>query len=291
MKRLGLIFGLFAGSAAAEAPRIVADIAPVQSLVAMVTEGVTTPDLLLEATQDAHHAALTPAQAQSLQDADLIVWIGPGLTPWLSEGLETVASGAAVLRLGGRDEDVVLEMRGHHGGHDHSHHEADPHGWLDPSNAASWLGVIAEQVSALDPDNAEVYEANRAQAQEKLTAVDAELRSMIKPSDQKIMMGHDSLQYFENAYNISFAGALSDSEDIDPTANEIRELRQTATGGDVACLLIDQETSASMVETVTEGTDLKRVDVDPIGRTLPPGPDLYVDLLMAIGTSVVECLE
>ncbi|MFQ6552157.1 zinc ABC transporter substrate-binding protein [Aestuariibius insulae] len=291
MNRLGLILCAFAGNAAADTPRIVTDIAPVQSLVAMVTNGVTTPELLLEGSQDVHHAALTPAQANALQDADLVFWIGPDLTPWLSDALTNVASNATVRSLGGREGDLVLESRTHHGDHDHSHEGVDPHGWLDPANAISWLNTITEELSSLDPENAEIYQTNLERAKSRITEVDAEVQVMIGASDLKIMVGHDNLQYFENAYGLSFAGGLSDSEDIAPTSDEIRELREAAARDDVACLLVDQETSMAMVETVTEGTDLKIVTVDPIGRTLTPGLDLYADLLVSVGESVAACME
>ena len=48
-------------------------------------------------------------------------------------------------------------------GHDkHDHGDHDPHAWLSPKNAMTWLNVIAGQLSAVDPDNAGAYFANAA---------------------------------------------------------------------------------------------------------------------------------
>ena len=48
-------------------------------------------------------------------------------------------------------------------GHDeHDHGAYDPHTWLSPKNAMTWLNAIAGQLSAVDPDNAGAYYANAA---------------------------------------------------------------------------------------------------------------------------------
>jgi zinc transport system substrate-binding protein len=56
-----------------------------------------------------------------------------------------------------------------HAGHDHGEH--DPHAWLSPTNAATWLNLIAAELSAADPDNAGAYFANAAAAREEMEAL------------------------------------------------------------------------------------------------------------------------
>ena len=191
-------------AAVAEVPRVVTDIAPVHSLVAQVMAGVGVPDLLIDQATSPHHFALRPSQARALQEADLVVWIGAGLSPALSGVIADLAGAGkemALLSVPQTDllpirEDARFEAHRHNdhddhghddqghddhddhghddhghddhqdGGHeDHAHDGAiDPHAWLDPDNAVLWLTAIAEELAAADPDHARTYRRNATNA-------------------------------------------------------------------------------------------------------------------------------
>ena len=95
-----------ATGAAADVPRVLADIAPVQSLVARVMQGVGTPDLLIPPGVSAHDMALRPSQARALSRADLVVWVGPEMSPWLGRALEAIEGRDMVLN--DRDLDALM---------------------------------------------------------------------------------------------------------------------------------------------------------------------------------------
>ena len=121
------------GSAYADTPKVAVDIAPVHSLVARVMAGVGTPDLIIQPGASPHEYSLRPSEAAALQDADFVFWIGPDLTPWLSDTIETLASDADVTELLEADGTVELEFRegalfeahdhDDHGDEDHSDHD------------------------------------------------------------------------------------------------------------------------------------------------------------------------
>jgi zinc transport system substrate-binding protein len=93
------IASAFALPASAEVPQVATDIPPVHSLVSMVMEGLGTPDALIRPGESAHHLALRPSQARSLSEADLVVWVGPSLTPALEDQIEALAPEAVSLEL------------------------------------------------------------------------------------------------------------------------------------------------------------------------------------------------
>ncbi|KZY38903.1 zinc transporter [Roseovarius sp. HI0049] len=123
---------LLAGAALAEAPDVAADIAPVHSLVARVMADVGQPDLIMPPGASPHEYNLRPSEAQALQDAELVFWIGPELTPWLADSIETLAGGAEVVTLSGLEETTTLPTREsalfeahEHGDHGHAHDDND----------------------------------------------------------------------------------------------------------------------------------------------------------------------
>ena len=81
----------------AEVPAVVTDIPPVHALVSQVMGDLGAPVLLLEKGADEHDFQLRPSQMQSIAYADVVIWVGRELTPWLDRALE--GSAAASLPL------------------------------------------------------------------------------------------------------------------------------------------------------------------------------------------------
>lgn len=125
---------LLGSTAIAEVPSVAVDIAPLHSLVAQVMEGIGEPNLIVQPGASPHEYNLRPSEAQALQDADLVFWIGEDLTPWLEDALSTLAEDATVTSVLQADGTELLEFResalfeAHdHGGHEDEHDDHDEH--------------------------------------------------------------------------------------------------------------------------------------------------------------------
>ncbi len=125
---LSIAATLLAGTGMADVPRVVADIAPVHSLVARVMQGTGSPDLMLPPGASPHEYSLRPSEAAALQDADIVIWMGPQLAPWMQDAIRTLASDADHLTLLEATETKLLDIRegalfeSHsHGPDDHGH--------------------------------------------------------------------------------------------------------------------------------------------------------------------------
>lgn len=108
---LSLAAAFSAGPAMSEVPNVAVDIAPVHSLVARVMEGIGTPDLILPPGASPHEYSLRPSEASALQDADVVVWMGRELAPWLDDAVHNLSGDASVLALLEAQETKLLEFR------------------------------------------------------------------------------------------------------------------------------------------------------------------------------------
>jgi zinc transport system substrate-binding protein len=107
--------------ALAEVPRVLVDTPALHSIAASVMAGAGTPDLLLPPGASPHDFALRPSDAAALAEADLIFWVGAGLTPWLADPLEALGEGATRISLLDSPGWPALALRGWDDGHDHGH--------------------------------------------------------------------------------------------------------------------------------------------------------------------------
>ena len=379
---------LLGAPALADVPRVAVDIAPVHALVAKVMAGVGAPDLVVPPGASPHGYALRPSEAAVLQGADLVIWVGPGLTPWLADPLDTLAPDAARLGLleadgvrlldfrqgvrfaahdhgshdadgekdahddhgheehshddhghdehahddhghddHGHDEhaheehghddhgheehahdDHEHEEHGHddhgheehanddhghgdHGHDDHDHSGTDPHAWLDPVNAGVWLGVIADELSRLDPENAARYAANASQAQAGLTALEAEIAARMGQLDGQFIVFHDAYHYFEARFGVEAAGAISLSDAAPPGPARVAEIRDLVADQAITCVFAEPQFNRGLVDAVFDGTGVNIGVIDPLGATLTPGTDLYAALMQGMAASFESCLS
>ena len=137
---LALPMILSSGALKADVPNVVADIAPVHSLVSMVMKGVGEPKLLIPQNASPHHYAMRPSEARALQEANLVVYLGHDMTPWLEPLFETVAASAepldlsevdGVLQLSYREGPVFDDHEGHDDHDDHEGHDDEEEGHDD----------------------------------------------------------------------------------------------------------------------------------------------------------------
>lgn len=306
-----LFSGLLAGTAAtaADAPKVVVSIKPIHSLVAAVMQGVGTPDLIVDGAASPHTYALKPSNARSLEQAQLVFWVGPGMEAFLQKPLTSLGSNASVVELdkapgitklkfreGGAfephddgDEPAAAEDHDHD---DHDHGEFDTHLWLDPHNAKAMVAEITTSLVAADPANALTYEANQKALNDKLDALDAEIALTVAPvKDKPFIVFHDAYQYFEHRYGVRVSGSITVSPESIPGAQRVSEIHSKVVDLGATCVFAEPQFEPKLVNVVLEGTSAKSGVLDPEAATLPQGPELYFDLMRGIASSLKTCLS
>ena len=300
------------------APSVATDITPVHSLVSQVMAGVGTPDLLIQSGASPHNYSLSPSEAEALQEADLVFWIGEGLTPWLERSLDNLSPTSTKIELlaaqgtttyafregatfGAHEddshkdeahEDEAHEDEAHEDEHHHDHSGVDPHAWLDPANGKVWLDIIALALAEKDPDNATQYLENAAIGKANIDTAAISIENTIAQlQDKQFIVFHDAYQYFEKRFGIMAAGSISISDASKPSPGRIAEIRQLVEDLSVSCVFTEPQYNPGIVNAVfgDTGVDTSGV-IDPLGSGLVTGTNLYSNLLIEIANGLQSCL-
>lgn len=299
------LVALLAAPPATAAPRVAADIPPVHSLVGRVMQGVGAPALVMRPGASPHGYAMRPSEAAALAEAEAVFAIGGGLAPWLDRAARTLAPEAVLIELietpgltvFGFRESALFEGHDHAAGEHEAHGSAapadaaDPHVWLDPVNAALMVEAIAATLAGIDPAGAALYRANAREAVAELEALTIEIDAALRPvRGRPFLVFHDAFHYFEARFDIEAAGALSLSDAAAPGPARLEAARDAVRALGVACVLAEPQFPSATIAAVTEGTDAKRGELDPLGAGLTPGPDLYPRLMRAMAAGLAACL-
>lgn len=189
-------------------------------------------------------------------------------------------------------EEAKAEAHDHdhdHAGHDHGEH--DPHAWLSPANASTWLDVIAGQLSAADPENAGTYFANAAAGKAELEELMAEVNGILEPArGGSFVAFHDAYQYFEVDFDFPASGAISLGDATDPSPARIAEIQERVREEGISCVLAEPQYNPGIVSAVLDGTEANTAVIDPLGFELDLGPDLYPQLIRNMATALAGCM-
>lgn len=272
-------------SAATGAPTVVTSIMPVHSLVAGVMAGIGQPRVIVTNAGSPHTYALKPSDARLLGRAAIVFWIGPTVEAFLEKPIRVLTKGARVVTLLEAPGLTLLPLRSSDRG------AIDPHIWLDPVNAGVLAGVIARALGDVDAGNRMRYAANARNLVRRLKALEAELRDRLRPvRDRPMVVFHDAYQYFEKRFGLRAVTAITPSPQHRPGAGRLGEVRQAIETSGTRCVFTEPQFGASVLRPLTEGTGAKSATLDPLGRGLEAGPDLYFELLRRNASSIIDCM-
>jgi len=313
----------FSGLAKADV-NVVASIRPIHSLVSAVMGETGKPSLIVDGAQSPHAYSLKPSKAELLQNADLIFWIGPNLENFLIKPIVTIAGdskdielieiqGLAKLNFSDNSLDTheahdEAEHQDHEhkehddhddhkdheeAGHDgHDHEGLDPHIWLDPNNAKLIVEEIVKTLSSTDVKNAAIYQQNGKALIEKIEEQKIKLETLLQPVHEKeFLTFHAAFQYFEHAFDLHSIGSIALNPEVPVGAARLSELKKQIGETNAKCIFSEPQFDKKLIKVLADGTRLGQGVLDPIGINFEAGPDLYINMMDALGKNISNCLS
>ena len=289
--------------------KVVVSIKPFHSLVSTVMKGVSEPALLLNGNNSPHTYSLRPSAAVKLQNAHLVFWGGENLEGLLAKPIHSLAAGARVVSFEDTPGLILRPFRSvkewqefdpeSENDQDHLKKQEihrlprnDPHIWLDPYNAQKITQNLVQILSEFDPENAQTYHSNGKKIILRLSDLNIQLETkMSSVSSKSYIVFHDAYQYFEKRYQLNPIASVTVSSGTSTSVGRLIDIRKKIKNKNVLCIFTDPQFSPKLVQTLISGTAVKKGILDPIGTSIPPGPEMYFTLLNNISHSISTCFK
>ncbi len=117
----------------------------------------------------------------------------------------------------------------------------DPHTWLDPLEAGREAQLIAEELSELDPLNAEYYKQNAEEFNLEATSIVKKYQPIFSELKQKTFVTqHTAFSYLAQRFGLTQLGIAGVSSDVEPTTRQLAEIQKFVAQYKVKTIFLNQ---------------------------------------------------
>lgn len=269
---------------------ILSTIKPLYNLVAAITKDVdnVTNSLLLQGNFSPHHYNLKFSDIKSLDNANLIIWVGKQLEFFLVKPLSQDEFNNKLLTIQDLPSLTKLNFR--------NSKYLDEHLWLYPDNAKIIVAAIEKKLSLLDPLNATKYSQNKKDFLIKLSEIDKKIKTKLNSfSSKKYLVFHDAYQYFEKAYNLQQPIVMNNNPSNSLSFKRILFIHDLIINEDIHCLFKEPQFNSKALNSLLTSKDLNgKLEIgilDPLGSDQDLGANGYISLLNNLAKEFYSCFN
>ena len=243
-------------------PLIATTVAPITSIAASIAGDRARIEGIVPEGTNSHTFEPSPQIAKLLSDADLILVNGlkledPTMKMAESNKKETtqiVEIGTLVLPESDYLYDFSFPVE---------EGKPNPHLWTDPGYAIKYAGVIRDQLSELDPENADYYAENFTGFEKQATELSNALTTdqvSVPAGNLKLLTYHDAYAYFAKSYGWTVIGAIQPNDFADPSASEVARLIDQVKAENVTTIFGSEVFPSAVLEEVGRATGARYED-------------------------------
>jgi ABC-type Zn uptake system ZnuABC Zn-binding protein ZnuA len=271
----------------------------VESFLADMTQQVAGNRLQVETLiplgVDPHSFEVTPKDVAAISQTNVLIVNGFGLESWLQETIQNSGSKSVVVEaakgLKPRNP-TSLEIL------DQDHTEGDPHFWLDPLMAVSYVENIRDGLIQADPSGKDEFNANAATYIRQLQDLDGWIKTQVSqiPADHRLLVtNHESFGYYADRYGFTVVGAIvpSVTSDATPTAQELSHLIDQIKATGAPAIFLETGTNPQLANQIASETGVKVIQdlyTHSISTKNGQAPT-YIDMIKWNTNQIVDALK
>lgn len=208
-------------------PKVVTTLYPLEYFTGRIGGNSVEVENLMSPGVEAHDFEPTPGDIRKLDTADIIIYNGAGLEPWMDRALSSIGGGDRIIVEASQG---LADIAG--GPHDEDEHEEErdedllnPHVWLDPLNAVEMVKLVRDGLSQVNPEEADAYSSNAE-------AVIAELQQLHQRWQEglascrfhQFITNHEAFNYLARRYGLEQVAISGVSPEAEPSPGELARL-------------------------------------------------------------------
>ena len=224
---------------------------------------------VVSGSEDPHTYSLTSGEIEMIGDSDLFIRFGlPGLEPWVQNVLDAFPS-LNVLTLASPEIMVEDSVTG----------DPNPHVWMSPILAKSFVQNITNSVVILDFAHKTQYESNRdtylAELDDLISRVEGEYADQLR--GLKVVVHHPAFFYLLELLEVERAGVIEEHEGSEPSAQHIQEIVDLMKAENISTIVTQPQIEEDLIIQIARDTNAKLAKLTPLLNI--NNVDNYIDMI------------
>jgi zinc transport system substrate-binding protein len=289
-------------------PLIITTIRPLAIIAQSAVGDQARVEYLQSAVQSAHEVSLPVSALKKIDQADLIIWIGEMFESRVAKPMALVPQDKRItvmqLPLIAPQNTGIEQEVGSHSGHMHTHDEsahsglsahsessahsglsahsalsADPHVWLNPTNANRIAAEIQQRL------NLRVKDIISAEQIATLATELAPLR------DRQFLVHHDALDHFTSTFKLQSGLSIRDASGASQGVRSQYRLRQQAIASAASCIFIEPQYADRDARVIAQELSLQVALIDLQGLEQALVGDAYASFIQTLALQFKGCFN
>ncbi|MGI0119798.1 zinc ABC transporter substrate-binding protein [Zooshikella sp. RANM57] len=277
-------------------PKVVASIKPIQLIATAITDGISSPEVLLPPGSSPHHFALKPSHIRQVTDADLLIWVSPTLESFLPKLLKQKSPHSTLKLISLPNITLLHDSHNHEHGEDHANEhdehlmDIDPHIWLGPDNVLVIAQHIMLKLSDMDKERATLYRNNFLHFKQELNSLNKTFKHQLQPDSLlPLVVFHNAYGYLEHYYHLPVVDYVSASPERMLGVKQVISLREHLKSLGKSCLFVEPQFNSAIVDNLVEGLPVTIASLDPLASNIKVQGDSYIVFLRQMLTTISQC--
>lgn len=268
--------------------KVVTTFTVIQDIAQNVAGDAAVVESITKVGAEIHEYDPTPQDINKALSADLVLWNGLNLELWFERFFEDIKDVPSVVVTEGIEPMPIQE--GSYKGN------PNPHAWMSPTLALTYVENIRAALVKYDPKNAEIYNKNAAEYVAKIKALDAPLRerlAKIPESQRWLVTSEGAFSYLARDYNLKEAYLWPINAEQQGTPKQVKHLIDLVRANNIPVLFSESTISdkpAKQVSKETGATYGGVLYVDSLSTKNGPVPT-YIDLLKVTVETIAKGFE
>ncbi len=268
--------------------KVVTTFTIIQDIAKNVAGDAAIVESITKVGAEIHEYEPTPQDIVRAQSADLVLWNGLNLERWFERFFEDIKDVPAIVVTKGIDPMPIQE--GSYKGN------PNPHAWMSPTLAITYIDNIRAALVKYDPDNASVYNQNAANYAAKIKALDAPLRERLAkiPAEQRwLVTSEGAFSYLTRDYNLKEAYLWPINAEQQGTPKQVKHVIDVVRANNIPVVFSESTISNKPAIQVSQETNAKYggvLYVDSLSTQDGPVPT-YIDLLKVTVETIAKGFE
>jgi zinc transport system substrate-binding protein len=240
--------------------KVVATFYPLYDFAQNVGGNKTDVSILVPETVDVHAFEPTPSSIAEISSADVLIYNGAGLEPWIQD----VINAAGNTKLVKVDTSQGINLLPVPSQFQNGNRTLDPHIWLDPLNAKQQVNNILQGLIKADPADSQYFTQNANAYEAKLDTLNSQaINATTNTATKYFVTFHEAFAYFAKQYNVTQL-AISGPFEEEPTPTDIQNVVTAIDQYHLKYVGYESLENPALSQSISSQTSATLIEMNPI---------------------------